>query len=878
VLVENCYGCHSSEAHTNNKLKSNLLLDSRAGVRKGGTRGPAVDVEAPGRSLLLKAIRHEGELQMPPKGRLSADVLADFEKWIALGAPDPREGQAVGPLVIDWSKARSWWAFQSPRRHHPPNVRNGDWPLNEIDRFILATLEAKGLQPVRPASKPEWIRRATFDLIGLPPTPAEIEDFEKDASDRAYAKVVDRLLDSPHYGERWGRYWLDLARYTDDLGGTVGPVPAPTAFRYRDWVLNAFQKDMPYDRFVRLQVAGDLVTDPATDYFEKLGGLGFQGLGQRFSGNAVGMAKKKVADELDDRVDTVTRSLLGLTVSCARCHDHKFDPIPTVDYYSLAMAYNGAKLSEEILLASPQALATSAQWNKDVTERTTKIDQLLQSEGRRAGREEMLKIDRYLLAAWKLRAAVSRKLALSAMELAANEKLHPLLLDRWAKTLAGAKPAPLLTDFQQLVSESLKHVEIREGAIVVPPKLSEAALDLHRRALDALAEHDRAQAKKSKPSAENDTFLKVFLFNDGAGFKLTGKDVLPFLSQDLRQQHDTLQSELDALSKTQPAPLVKGPAVVGGGNPMQINLRGNAEELGAIAPPGFLQVLRSANALAMPTFTRLDLANAIATRDNPLTARVYVNRVWHYHFGRGIVGTLSNFGQLGDRPTHPELLDTLAVRFMENGWSTKWLHREIMLSATYRLSGAAEPINLTQDADNFYLWRMTPRRLDFEAWRDAMLTVSGKLDPTVGGPPFRQDKVQLQPEDPANTRRTIYGFISRFKPNPTLTLFDFPEPNVTSDQRSATTIPQQQLFVLNSPFVLAMAQAFAARVERAEEGEQERFKLAWQLAYGRQPLEREQTLARNFLRRAKTRTDDNLRPWEQLCHALLTSNEFAFVP
>lgn len=731
ILVEHCYRCHSSQAAKTGKVKGGLQLDTREGIRSGGDSGPAIVPGSPAKSLLLAALRHE-TVKMPPSGKLPDSVIADFAAWIEQGAPDPRDGK---PLVqtekIDWQKAREFWAFQPPKTHTPPPVKDLTWPRKDIDRFVLAELEKRGLKPVRAATKREWIRRATFDLLGLPPTPEEIEAFEKDKSPEAHARVVDRLLASPHYGERWGRYWLDLARYTDDLGGTVGPVLSPTAFRYRDWVIQAFNRDMPYDQFVRLQLAGDLIPEPTKDYLERLAGLGFQGLGQRFSGNAVGMVKKKIADELDDRVDTVTRVLLGLTVSCARCHDHKFDPIPTVDYYSVAAAYNTAKLSDEIPLASPAASKLRDEWQKQV-------------------------------------AALSQK-------------------------IKNTSKPPVSPESQKLI--------------------------------------------------------------------------------------DQFQADLALLNKESPAPVVKAPAVTGGGKAMQINVRGNPDQLGDIAPPGFLQILRQGNVPAGSNFTRLDLADAIVDRNNPLSARVYVNRIWHHHFGRGIVGTTSNFGQLGDRPTHPELLDTLAVRFMDNGWSTKWLHRETMLSATYGLSSVPDAKNLANDADNHKLWRMTPRRLDFEAWRDSMLVVAGKLDPQIGGPPYLdpQGKVQLHPENPENRRRTIYGFISRFKPNPTLTLFDFPEPNVTSDQRTATTIPQQQLFALNSPFVLAMARSFAARLEASEKSEEHRLCLAWQLAFGRLPTEREIVIAREFLREA-TSADEKLGPWERLCHSLLTTNEFAFVP
>lgn len=875
VLAEQCYACHSEGTK---KLKAGLKLDTREGLRMGGDSGPALAPGEPEKSLLMRALRHEGP-EMPPKGKLSPETIRDFETWIRLGAPDPRDGKAApANAAIDWKKARTFWAFQAPRAVAPPAVKNAAWPTNDLDRFVLAEMEKRGLKPAPFATRMSWIRRATFDLLGLPPTPEEIDAFEKDDSPDAFARVVDRLLASPHYGERWGRWWLDLARYTDDLGGTVGPVDAPNAFRYRDWVVAAFNRDIPYDRFVRLQLAGDLIADPADDYAERFGGLGFQGLGQRFSGNAVGMAKKKVADELDDRVDTVTRSLLGLTVSCARCHDHKFDPIPTGDYYSLAAAYNGATLSTEIELASPQSVAAEALRKKTIAELQAKIENAAASEGRRVGREAAARVDEYLLAAWQLRVLADRKLASSAEAVAKKAGLHPHFLARWDRMLASAlrpdaKPLPLLEAWQAIAKSSAAQARGEGGTVEIPPELREASAKIKTLAQEAL--HAEANKKKLSPSLE--TFLRVFLINDNCYFELRGKDVVPFLSAAQREDWERQQAELERLKKTAVPSFDKAPAVLGGGQPMRINVRGNAEELGAAASPGFLSILRKEDSPSTGSFTRLDLADAMVRRDNPLTARVWVNRVWHHHFGRGIVGTTSNFGELGERPSHPELLDTLAVRFMEQGWSTKKLHREIMLSSTYRLSSDPDAANAVKDADNRYLWRMSPRRLDFEAWRDAMLAAGGKLDPKVGGPPFfEKTTVQLHPEDPKNRRRTIYSFISRFKPNPTLTLFDVPEPNVTSDQRHATTIPQQQLFALNSPFTIAASQALAARVEKEAPDEALRLERVWRLAYGRPPSDQERRTASEFLRSAAA-SNEQPRPWERLCHALLTSNEFAFV-
>ena len=376
VLVEHCYSCHSADAAQAKKLKGGLQLDTRNGIRKGGESGPAVVPGKVNESELIAAIRHES-FEMPPKGKLPEQVIADFVKWIEMEAPDPREeNNPAATPAVDIENGRRFWAFQAPQVHERPRVQDDLWPQKELDWFILASHGSAGLKRVRAATKSEWIRRATFDLIGLPPTPEEIAAFEKDRSPQAQAKVLDRLLDSPHYGERWGRHWLDLARYTDDLGGTVKPVAAPNAYCYRDWVIQAFNDDMPIDQFIRLQLAGDSLPEEGADHFVRLAGLGFQGLGQRFSGNAVGMVKKKMADELDDRVDTVSRVLLGLTVSCARCHDHKFDPIPTNDYYAFASAYNGAEWNVELPLMSGSELKHYRQWEKEAADRNAELTKL----------------------------------------------------------------------------------------------------------------------------------------------------------------------------------------------------------------------------------------------------------------------------------------------------------------------------------------------------------------------------------------------------------------------------------------------------------------------------------------------------------------------
>jgi len=579
-----------------------------------------------------------------------------------------------------------------------------------------------GAKPRAAADKRVLIRRVTFDLIGLPPTPEEVETFLKDESPEAFTKVVNRLLASPHHGEKWARHWLDVARYSEDQAHTFAVKPKTQAWRYRDWVIAALNADMPYDRFVKLQIAGDMMPDPPADAFTKLAGLGFNGLGAEYyrDGNC---GPRADADELDDKIDTLSRGFLGLTVSCARCHDHKYDPIPTHDYYALAGVYAGTKLTEAPL-CPPEEMKfyTTAQAN------LKKADERLKKAQREA---------------------------------------------------------------------------------------------------------------KAKPADKN--------------LAATSKD---------------MAAEVAKLKKEMP----KQPAVVhvvsGDGKGMSILVRGNPMVKGEAVPKGFLQVL-PCSAPAGKDFSRLDLASAIASKDNPLTARVIVNRVWSWHFGRGLVSTPSNFGALGERPSHPELLDWLAVNFVKNGWSLKWLHRQIVLSAVYQLESRADTANDKVDAANVYLWRANRRRLEVEDWRDTLLAVSGTLDPARGGPTFDL-------KDPNAKRRTVYAKISRHELDGLLRLFDFPDANVTADRRAVTTVPQQQLFALNSEFMVTQARAFASRIEKLGTTDAERVTAAYRHAFDREPDTRELDLAVRFLK-LPPRPTDKLTRWQQYAQVLLASSELMYV-
>ena len=729
VLVESCHKCHSSETEQQNKLRGGLLLDTKTGWQKGGDSGPAIVPGKPNEGTLLKFLKHEGAaangvVAMPPKGKLDAAVIRDFERWIADGAADPRTDAGTKPVAsgIDIAKGKQFWSFQPPREPTVPNIQNPKVELrNAIDRFVHSKWDEQGLTPAPPADRRALLRRVYLDLIGLPPTAEQVEAFLADRSPDAYSKVVEKLLASPQHGEKWARHWLDVARYAEDQAHTFGVKPKTQAWRYRDWVIAALNNDMPYDRFVKLQIAGDMLPDAPADNFTKFAGLGFIGLGAEYyrDGNC---GPRADADELDDKVDTLTRGFLGLTVACARCHDHKFDPVPTKDYYALAGIYAGTKLSDA--------------------------------------------------------------------------------------PLGSADELKAYTDAQA----NLKKAE-----------------DKLRKAQAAL------KAKKS--------------------------DATPEQVKELTDEVAKLKKEMP------PAPAVVH-VVSGNGPGMKILVRGNPMVKGEDVPKGFLQVLPS-SADSGKDFSRLDLANAIASKDNPLTARVIVNRVWSWHFGRGLVATPSNFGSLGDRPSHPELLDWLAVNFVKNGWSMKWLHRQIVLSSVYQLDSRPNAEGDKIDAANVYLWHANRRRLDIELWRDSLLAVSGTLDRTLGGPTFNLKDVNAN-------RRTVYAKVSRHELDGLLRLFDFPDANVTADRRTATTVPQQQLFALNSEFMASQAKAFAARVEKLGKTDAERVTAAYRLAFGRSPDTRELELAERFLK-LPPKSDDKLTRWQQYAQVLLASNELMYV-
>ncbi len=719
---------------------------------------------------------------------------------------------------------RAFWAFQPVRKQEPPPVKDKVWARAAIDRFILAKLEAQNLKPVRMADKRTLIRRATFDLTGLPPTPEEVVAFVRDTSKDAFATVVDRLLASPRYGERWGRYWLDVARYSDDKLNSTMDEPYANSFRYRDWVIRAFNEDMPYDLFVKAQIAGDLLPEKDPEKYEP--GLAFYANSPEFQ---------------DDRVDVTSRGFLGLTVACATCHDHKFDPIPTKDYYSLLGIFKSTEY-HEIPLAPQDVVAAYKAHKKKVDDQEAAIAEFLRAQATQLSEILAARTAKYL------------KAAASPDDPKAKEGLDAETLERWVKYLKKPQkehpylPARDPDEFQAFVlalTAEKKKIDdqnhIRLGG-------SNERRDLSRADLLSLA--------------RDKYFLWRDLFGDSGVLYYGDKKIDRFLQGEWKSHLDSMRATLAELKKTLPPqyPFLHAIQDVKKPSNMKVLLRGSPDSPGEEAPRRFLAILSPAERTPFTKGSgRLELAEAIADAKNPLTARVMVNRIWQRHFGQGIVRTPSNFGQLGDRPSHPELLDYLAARFVENRWSIKAMHREIMLSAAYALSADNSAKDYSVDPENRLVWRANRHRLDAEAMRDSLLFVSGNLDLTPGG------KAERLTDD--NKRRTVYGFVSRRKLDRMLALFDFPSPNNTSEQRLTTNVPLQRLFFMNSALVADQAKALAARLKGEDV---QRITEAYRILFSRPPAKQEIELGLQFLHQSKD-------PWPQYAQVLLSSNEFGFV-
>jgi cytochrome c553 len=714
LLLSKCVSCHGAE-----KVKGRLRLDSGEGLAKGGEAGAVVVPGKPEESILIRAVRHDGDRKMPPSEKLKDQEIADLVQWVKSGAVWP-DAKVIGPITTGkaafTSEQKKFWAFQPVKAVSAPAVRDEEWARSSLDRFVLARLESAGIRPAPSADRRTLIRRATFDLTGLPPTPDEIDVFLKDDRPDAFARVVDRLLDSPHYGERWGRHWLDVVRYAETTANDANAVMR-YAYRYRDYVVQAFNADKPYDQFIMEQLAGDLL--PGAGDAERIIATGFLMIGPKALAEADIEGSRM--DIVDDQIDTTGRAFLGLTLACARCHDHKFDPIPATDYYSLAGIFRGTEVFRD-------------------------------------------------------------------------EKKGAVMWQEWPLPQhAGEKPT-----------------------VVMAPK-------------------------------------------EGAPTTL------------------------------------------------HVALRGDRRTPGALAPRRFLQIIAGEDQtpIASSQSGRLELARWIASKDNPLTARVMVNRVWQHHFGTGLVGTSDNFGARGEKPSHPELLDWLTTQFINGGWSVKKLHRLILLSATYQTDSRADEAALKADPGNRLLGRTTRRRLDAESLRDSILAVSGRLDRTVGGNEsgellFKEGEVidknrdffrpnQVKADHPIYTtspRRSLSLPVVRNAIPDVFALFDCADPNGVTAVRNDTTVASQALFLLNHPFVREQSLHFAKRLlDTPNATDTERIALGYRLALGREPQDGEANEVLSFLAayeklavlKGKKPDEARLGAWQSFCQTLCCRNEFLYI-
>jgi hypothetical protein len=742
VLAQHCYHCHSSDQ---DKPKGNLRVNSRDGLLAGGLSGEAIVPGQPDESLLIEALKHES-FEMPPDEKLPAAVIADFETWIRQGAYWPTVE------LPDAGAYRGHWAFQPVQEPLPPEDSSG-WSQTPVDRFVIERLRREGLKPVEDSDRRTLIRRAYFDLIGLPPTPEQVQAFVTDSSEGAFARVVEELLASPHYGERWGRHWLDVARYSDTAGDSAD-YPIPQARLYRDYVIDSFNADKPYDQFIQEQLAGDILAeqDPDDRYAEQVIATGYIALSRRFT---VGRLRDMHLT-IEDTLDTIGRSMLGLTMKCARCHDHKFDPLTAADYYGLFGFFESTQYPF-------------------------------------AGSE--------------------------------NEK----------------RPDTF--------------------ALLIPPEEQRKRQQAHEQQVAELQEQIK-QAKKD----ENKKQVKLL------------EETLQTLKDHHKQTRDVPSAYAVHDSKPQDA---------------YVHVAGNPREKGETIPrrtPKFLQP--ASPDIPKNTSGRLQLAEWIAHPENPLTARVMVNRIWQQHFGRGLVETPDNFGFRGDRPEHPELLDWLAAEFVENGWSIKHIHRVILLSRVYGLSSRHDATNAETDPANRLWWRFNRRRLEAEAIRDTLLSVSGNLDVKRPGehpfPPI--DKWAFSQHRPfkavySSNHRSVYLMTQRIQRHPFLALFDGPDTNAATTKRSNSTVPLQALFFMNSDFVQEQAAGIAERIRAAADNRRARIEFAHQLTWGRPPTEEEAAVAASYIDEftaaaAEEGVSEKKREqiaWTSYARILVNANEFLYV-
>ena len=839
LLTDHCFQCHAA---TSEKLKGGLALDTAEGLLAGGVSGPAIVPGKPEQSLLIKAVRGtDADMLMPPKKKLTEEQIAVLVQWVKMGAPDPRQGSDAGPRVGQWTleEGRKFWAFVPVKQPVVPSVKDVNWPRGDLDRFVLAALDAKNLKPVRDADPYALVRRVYFDLVGLPPSPSEVDAFVNawqqeqrqgatgNRVPRVYEQLVDRLLASPQFGERWGRHWLDVVRFAESTGMTRN-YPYPHAWRYRDYVIDSFNNDKPYNQFVLEQIAGDLLPEragmTAKQRDDQRIATGFLALGPKDLNER--NALQFTMDNVDEQIDVLSRAMLGLTVSCARCHDHKFDPIPTADYYALAGIFRST--------------------------------QMLSGYASRQGGGNKLEASNLLALGTD---AMPPRVASSA--------------DAPTDSAADAKAATLRKELAS-IKQQIKKVEANKQTLK-PGKAKGKDQDNDGKG-------DKAEAREANLSKKLvDLRMQLAVVESQLDKVPQARAAAP-----KKGTNETDAKSADA-AKAYAMGVREGTAT----NSV-IYLRGEVDKPGKTVERGFLQVLlHGAAPASIPASAsgRLQLAQWIASPEHPMTARVMVNRIWQHLFGAGIVASVDNFGVTGEKPSNAALLDYLAFRFAQgqaaSPWSIKAMIREVMLSRTYQLSVDFNESNFNIDSENRRVWRQNRRRLEVEAMRDAMLHIASELNLSrpVASPVAkfaigeinntRKGGTTLGEVD-GSTRRSVYMPIIRSGLPGIYELFDFAEPSMVTGQRDVTTVATQALFMLNSPFVLGQSKRMASRLLAVNSlDDAGRIDLAYRQTLGRGATSQERERSLSFIRNHNQ--SDVAQGWTAFCQALFASAEFRYL-
>ncbi|SIO66021.1 Planctomycete cytochrome C [Singulisphaera sp. GP187] len=933
LFVARCQSCHGAE-----KQKGHLRLDSRDAILAGGDTGAAIVPGKPVESLLIEAINYGDLYKMPPKSKLPDAEIATLTRWVELGAPWPQQvtagRSAATTSVFDLKKRAEHWSFQPLRASSPPAPHQSGWMRSPIDGYILSALEGRGLTPAPEADKQTLIRRLSFDLTGLPPTPAEVEAFLADPSPRAYETVVDRLLASPAYGERWGRHWLDLVRYAETAGHEFD-YDAPDAFRYRDYVVRALNADLPYDQFVVEHVAGDLVNPPrrhpTAGFNESILGTGFYFLGEG-THSPVDLREEE-ASRVDNQIDVLSKTFLGLTVACARCHDHKFDAISTKDYYALSGYLQSSRHQHAFIDPPGPVQAKVAELETLKRSVRQAVGTLSSAAPRASGDGSSLLFEDFngsdyqgwfvsgtafgsrpsqgeeLLLTWKggtpFASSVAPGQAHSGL---VSDRLEGVLRSRtfvlekrYIHCLASGRHGRLnvvIDGFEKIRSPIYGGLTLEVGSEPLRWFTLDTEMWAGHTAYIELSDGgtvDYTQAKSRYVDGSGFLAVDEIRFSDQAAPPALSASpaVAPV---DLSRIDDSgLQRDLARyrqVEATIPAPTLALAIADGTGEDDRVHIRGSTKTPGEIVPRRFLEAIAGSEQPAPAVGSgRLALARRIVDPTNPLVARVMVNRIWKHHFGQGIVPTPDDFGVMGRTPTHPELLDDLAARFMASGWSIKAMHRLIVLSSTYRMS--SQPVEQAEslDPDNQLLHRMNVRRLEAEVIRDTLLAVSGRLDPTLFGPSvppyltsFMEGRGRPATSGPldGDGRRSLYINVRRNFLSPMFLAFDAPSPFSTMGRRNVSNVPAQALTMLNDPFVIGQATLWSERLlarQRAGATRQEILRQMYLTAFGRPPTERETVEGLAFLdaQAGSYGTANDPRAWADLCHVLVNVKEFIYV-